>query len=219
MIEMVRGFAALMRGEWNSARKVLEQAETIFRDQCTGVTLKHDRSTTSCFAHLVQTGETRLKGGWSVFLRRLERRAASGECHDQAGRAAAGERLEAGGQARTRSFNLQHSNAFESLVHIHFYRSDFGTASRPFESVWPIRRLDAVANPNDQDRPVRDACPMCGHRDRRKSGRAGAFSSPGDFQRARLEKEEHTWAMAQCSFTSGPASPRATKTRRRRSGT
>ena len=42
--------------------------------------------------------------------------------------------LEAGSSG---NFNLRHSNAFESLIHLYLYRSDVARALIRFESVWP----------------------------------------------------------------------------------
>ena len=134
MIEMVRGFAALMRGEWNSARKVLEQAETIFRDQCTGVTWERDTIHNFMLRALVQTGEIReLKERWSVFFRESQERGDRYAANmlsafymtmiklagnEQSDSEAELEAVLATGTNEV--FNLQHSNAFESLVHIPF---------------------------------------------------------------------------------------------------
>ena len=91
---------------------------------------------------LVQTGEIReLKSRWSVFFRESQERGdlyaatmlnafymtmiklAGNEQPDSEAE------LEAvAGPGSKESFNLQHSNAFESLIHIHLYRSDFSKA-------------------------------------------------------------------------------------------
>ena len=71
MIEMVRGFASLMRGEWQQARDVLEGAEEIFRDRCTGVTWERDTIHNFLLRALVQKGDIReLKGSLVGFLSR-----------------------------------------------------------------------------------------------------------------------------------------------------
>ena len=70
MIEMVRGFASLMLGQWRSARTVLDSAEQIFRDHCTGVTWERDTIHNFALRALVQMGEFgELKQRWSVLSR------------------------------------------------------------------------------------------------------------------------------------------------------
>ena len=143
MIEMVRGFASLMRGEWKPARDVLDRAEAIFRDHCTGVTWERDTIHNFMLRALVQKGEIReLKDRWSVFFRESHERGdlyaatmlsafymtmiklAGNEQPETEGRA----RGACSSAARTATFSLQHSNAFESLFHIYLYRSDITTA-------------------------------------------------------------------------------------------
>ena len=75
MIEMVRGFAALMRGEWETARTVLEGAELLFRQNCKGVTWERDTTHNFMLRAMAQMGEIReLKAQWSVFFRESQER-------------------------------------------------------------------------------------------------------------------------------------------------
>ena len=57
MMDMVRGFNALMLGEWKIARSHLELAENVFRDRCTGATWERDTVHNFMLWSLVQMGE------------------------------------------------------------------------------------------------------------------------------------------------------------------
>ena len=129
MIEMVRGFASLMRGEYKTARTVLEGAEQVFRKHCKGVTWERDTIHNFLLRALVQMGEIReLNARWSVFFRESQERgdryaanmlssfymtmiklAGNHQPENEADLEAVLEQSHGG------NFNLTHSNAFEAL--------------------------------------------------------------------------------------------------------
>ena len=194
MIELVRGFGSLMRGRWKPAQTALDQAEQLFRNHCTGVTWERDTVHNFVLWALVQMGEiAELKRRWTVLYRESQERgdlyaatmltafymtmiklAGNEQPESEAELEAVLDRREA------RRFNLQHSNAFESLIHLYLYRSDFSSAWDRIEPIWPaVCKLDALANPDDADPPARDAGPQrLG--DGGEGGRFGCLSPPGE---------------------------------------
>ena len=59
MIAMVRGAGSLMQGQWKPAQTALDQAEQLFRNQCTGVTWERDTVHNFVLWALMQTGRSR----------------------------------------------------------------------------------------------------------------------------------------------------------------
>jgi eukaryotic-like serine/threonine-protein kinase len=151
MIDMVRGFGGLMRGEWHTARTHLDLAEGIFRDRCTGVTWERDTVHNFTLWSLVQMGEmAELKRLWSVLLResqeRGDRYAASilTTFYMTMIKLAGNETIETEheleavvDESRNRGFSLQHSSALQSLIHIYLYRGDINRAWSRLTAAWP----------------------------------------------------------------------------------
>ncbi len=214
MIELVRGFAALMLGEWKSARTTLDSAEQLFRDRCTGVTWERDTIHNFVLRALVQMGEVaELKQRWSVFSR---------ESHERGDLYAATMlnafymtmiKLAGNEQVATepeleltlarstpRTFNLQHSAAFESLIHISLYRSDISSAWVRMGSIWPryehsmmlrirMTRIDMLE--------LRARCTLA--MAERTLDSEALLREAADLA-TRLEKEGHKWALAHALY-------------------
>ena len=214
MIEMVRGFASLMRGEWQPARDVLEGAEAIFRDRCTGVTWERDTIHNFLLRALVQKGEIReLKDRWSVFIREAQERgdlyaatmlnafyrtmiklAGNEQPETEAELEAV---LECGSKG---GFNLQHSNAFESLFHIYLYRSDITTAWDRFESVWPLYEKSMLLRIRMTRIDLLEMRARCALALAERPGQPDVYLRRAIDIAQRLEKEGHTWAMAHALY-------------------
>ena len=151
MIAMARGASALMLGQWKLAQAGLDQAEQIFRNHCTGVTWERDTVHNFVLWALMQLGEmAELKRRWTVLYRESHERGDLYAAtmltdllhdHDQAGQKRAARirrELEAVVDRRDgRMFNLQHSSAFESLIHYHLYRGDITHAWARIVAIWP----------------------------------------------------------------------------------
>jgi hypothetical protein len=151
LVEMIRGFSALMIGEWKSAQTALDQADIRFRNQCTGVAWERDTLHNFVLWAAVQMGEiAELKRRWSGLFREAQER---GDLY--AGKMlttfymtmiklAANEPLEsepelelAIDRRQNRTFNLQHSSALESLIHLYLYRGDISRAFASLSAAWP----------------------------------------------------------------------------------
>ena len=123
------GSARSCSAGWKAAEASLERAEVLFRDHCTGVTWERDTGQNFALWALYQMGEfAELRRRWTVLYREAQERgdlyAASNLstlyatliklAGDQ--RPEAEDELEAFLAARNgRTFNLQHTSAFESL--------------------------------------------------------------------------------------------------------
>jgi serine/threonine protein kinase len=151
MVEMIRGFSSLMLGEWRSAQTHLDEAELVFRNQCTGVAWERDTVHNFVLWALVQMGDIpELKRRWSGLLREARERGdlyaaamlttfymtlvklASNESLDSETELQA-----ALDHRRDRRFNLQHSSALESLIHLYLYRGDLRPAWARLDAIWP----------------------------------------------------------------------------------
>jgi hypothetical protein len=151
MVELVRGIGALLFGRWKAARASLDQAESLFRNRCTGVAWERDTGHNFALWALVQLGEiAELKRNWTVLYREAQDR---GDLYAASTLTAfymtiiklAGNEVppsEADLEALLRNrgdrpFNLQHSGAFDALIHLDLYRGDVTRAWVRLESAWP----------------------------------------------------------------------------------
>ena len=214
MIEMVRGFAALMRGEWQTARGVLEGAEQLFRQHCKGVTWERDTIHNFLLRALVQMGEIReLKARWSVFFRESQERgdryaatmlssfymtmiklAGNHQPENEADLEAVLEQSHAG------NFNLTHSNAFEALIHLYLYRSDPSRALIRFESIWPRYEKSMLLRIRMTRIDLLDMRARCTLAMAEKPGDSAPYLRQAADDAARLEKEGHAWASAHALY-------------------
>ena len=214
MIEMVRGFAALMRGEWETARTVLEGAELLFRQNCKGVTWERDTTHNFMLRAMAQMGEIReLKAQWSVFFRESQERgdryaaamltsfymtliklAGNQQPETEGELEAVLEKGDAG------SLNLTQSNAFEALIHLDLYRSDPSRALLRFESIWPRYEKSMLLRIRMTRIDTLEMRARCALAMAEKTGEPGAFLRQASEAANRLEKEGHAWAIAHCAL-------------------
>jgi len=151
MIAMVRGAGSLMMGQWKPAQTALDQAEQLFRNHCTGVTWERDTVHNFVLWALMQLGEVaELRRRWTVLYRESQDRgdlyAATmlTSLYMTMIKLANNEQLESERELQAfvdrrdqRRFNLQHSSAFESLIHLYLYRGDIGNAWARLGAIWP----------------------------------------------------------------------------------
>ncbi len=214
MIEMVRGFASLMRGEWQTARTVLDQAEGLFRLHCTGVTWERDTIHNFMLRALVQMGEiNELKERWSVFFResndRGDRYAATmlSAFYMTLIKLAGNEQPETETeleavleQGSSGSFNLSHSNAFEALIHLYLYRSDVSRALIRFESVWPQYERSMLLRIRMTRIDLLEMRARCSLAMAEKPGEPGIYLRRAAEDAGRLESEGHKWCSAHALY-------------------
>ncbi|MGP0063866.1 MAG: serine/threonine-protein kinase PknK [Isosphaeraceae bacterium] len=151
MVELVRGISSLLVGRWKAAQTSLDQAECLFRNRCSGVAWERDTGHNFALWALVQRGEiAEFKRRWTVLYREAQERgdlyAASTltAFYMTIIKLAANESPPAESDLETllgrrgdRPFNLQHSSAFDALLHLDLYRGDVSRAWVRLESTWP----------------------------------------------------------------------------------
>ncbi len=214
MIEMVRGFAGLMRGEWQAARTNLEGAELLFRQNCKGVMWERDTTHNFMLRALVQMGEIReLKAQWSVFFRESQERGdlyaatmlrsfymtlckLAGNQQPET----EGELEAALAEGDARSLNLTQANAFEALVHLDLYRSDPSRALVRFESIWPRYEKSMLLRIKMTRIDLLEMRARCALAMAEKPGDSGSFLKQAAAAAVRLEKEGHAWATAHALY-------------------
>ena len=151
MVELVRGVSSYLFGRWGAAQASLDEAEQLFRNHCTGVAWERDTGHNFALWALWQMGQlAELKRRWTVLLREAQERgdlyatitlttfpmtiiklAANQQPDSEAELEARLSRR--GGQP----FNLQHSNAFDSLIYLDLYRGDLTRAWVRLNTIWP----------------------------------------------------------------------------------
>ena len=151
MIAMVRGASSLLQCRWKPAQTALDQAEQLFRNRCTGVTWERDTVHNLVLWALIQMGEVaELKRRWTVLYRESQER---GDLYAATVltafymtmiKLAKNEKIESEKELEAfvdrrdpRRFNLQHSSAFESLIHLYLYRGDVSNAWARLGAIWP----------------------------------------------------------------------------------
>jgi len=151
IVEMARGFASLMFGEWKSAQTSLDLADQLFRDHCTGVTWERDTLHDFVLWALVQRGDlVELGRRWSGLLRESQERgdlyAATmlTTFYKTIIKLARNESLESETELEAaidrrhdHGFSLQHSAALEALIHLYLYRGDINRAWTRLNMIWP----------------------------------------------------------------------------------
>jgi eukaryotic-like serine/threonine-protein kinase len=214
MIEMVRGFASLMRGEWQTARTVLEGAEQVFRQHCTGVTWERDTIHNFLLRALVQMGEIReLHARWSVFFRESQERGDRyagtmlSSFYMTMIKLAGNQQPESEGEleaelegSEVESFNLRHSNAFEALIHLYLYRSDVSRALIRFETIWPRYEKSMLLRIRMTRIDLLEMRARCALAMAEKPGEPEAYLRQAADDALRLEKEGHKWASAHALY-------------------
>ena len=216
MVAMVRGAALLMQGQWRPACRSLDQAEQLFRNRCTGVTWERDTVHNFMLWALIQLGEiAELKRRWTVLYRESQERGDLYARHDAHGllhdhdharpatrRSSRNDELEAFVDRRDQErFNLQHSSAFESLIHLYLYRGDVSNAWARLIAIWPAySRSMLLAHQDDPD----SICTSCGAGPRwpwrKKPSIHRFFSSQAHDDARSLEREGQPWALAHAHY-------------------
>jgi len=151
MIHMVRGVSGLMLGQWKQAQSSFDNAESLLRNHCTGVTWERDTVNSLALWALMHMGQiAELKRRWSLLIR---------EAHDCGDLYAAttlttsymtmirladddssgieDELEEVMNQWTRRGFFIQHSTALRSLVHLDLYRGRVDAAWARLSAIWP----------------------------------------------------------------------------------
>jgi serine/threonine protein kinase len=151
MIAMVRGAGSLLQGRWKPAQTALDHAEQLFRNQCTGVTWERDTDHNLVLWALIQMGEiAELRRRWTVLYKESQER---GDLYAATVltafymtmiKLAKNEQVESEKELEAfvdrrdlRRFNLQHSSALESLIHLYLYRGDVSNAWARLLAIWP----------------------------------------------------------------------------------
>jgi len=214
MVEMVRGFASLMLGEWKSALTSLDQADQLFRNHCTGVTWERDTLHNFVLWALVQMGElAELRRRWSGLLRESQER---GDLYAATMlttyymtmiKLAGNESLESETELEAAidprhdgRFNLQHSSALESLIHLYLYRGDISRAWTRLSAIWPeyshsmLLRIQMIRIHMLELR-ARAALSMA-----EKTDQAKVYLRQAKKDARRLEREGQKWARAHAHY-------------------
>ncbi len=214
MVELVRGISSLLFGRWKAAHASLDQAELLFRNHCTGVAWERDTGHNFALWALLQLGEiAELKRRWTVLYREAQERgdlyAASTLTSfymtiiKLAGNEfpVAEADLEALLAHRAdRPFNLQHSSAFDALIHLDLYRGDITRAWVRLDVTWPeysrsmLFRIQLIRIQMLEQR-ARTAVAMA-----EKSTQPRPFLIQAGRDAQRLEREGQGWAVAHAHF-------------------
>jgi hypothetical protein len=214
MIQLVRGISGLMLGQWDRSRMALDQAETLFRNHCTGVTWERDTVSSLALWDLLYLGQiAELRHRWSVLTKEAKERgdlyAATTLTtsflaiirladNDPAG---VEEELSGvvGGWTR-RGFSIQHSAAFRSLMQLDLYLGRVDSAWDRAGSVWPeysrsmLLRIQFIRIQMLELR-ARSALALA----EQGKGPDAALISAGHDAR-RLEREGQGWALAHAHY-------------------
>jgi serine/threonine protein kinase len=151
MVAMVRGVGFLMHGEWRLAQTELDLAEHDFRNRCTGVTWERDTVHNFVLWALLQLGEIEeFRRRWTILFRESQ---ARGDLYAASTlttfymtmiRLAKNEPVETErdlvariDRRDDRRFSLQHSSAFEAIIHLYLYRGDVANAWERLGVIWP----------------------------------------------------------------------------------
>jgi len=152
MIRMAQGTTSLMVGQWSRALTALEEAESLFRNHCTGVTWERDtvqclslwsvfstgriadlrRRYTRLQREAVDRGDRYLATTLTAFYKTMLQLAANDP------RDLESELDSLMSHWTTGTFFLQHWALFRSRVHLDLYRGRVEAAWNRVHSVWPV---------------------------------------------------------------------------------
>jgi serine/threonine protein kinase/tetratricopeptide (TPR) repeat protein len=214
MIAMVRGVGFLMRGLWKPAQAALDDAEQLFRNHCTGVTWERDTVHNFVLWALMQMGEiAELKRRWTALYRESQDR---GDLYAATTlttfymtmiKLAKNEQIESERELTARvdrrddrRFSLQHSSAFESLIHLYLYRGDISNAWERLTAIWPdyqrsmLLRIRMIRIHMHELRG-RTALAMA-----ERTVDASAFMRQAALDAGQLEREGQDWATAHAHY-------------------
>jgi len=214
---MMRGVGSLMVGQWKPAQTSLDLAEELFRDRCTGVTWERDTVHNFVLWALLQLGQVaELKRRWTFLYRESQERgdlyAATmlTSLYMTMIKLARNEQVESERELEVlldrrepRRFNLQHSSAFDSLIHLYLYRGDIGNAWSRLGAVWPdyerslllqiqMLRIDML------ELRARTALAMA-----EKALEPATYLRQAKLDARRLEREGQQWALAHAHYIRG----------------
>jgi len=214
MIRLARGASSVMLGQWKAARKILDEAEQLFRNQCTGVAWERDTVHNFLLRALFQMGElAELRRRYSALHRESQERGdlyaaatlnsfymtmiklTANESPDSEAQLEA-----AAAPGEGRPFNLQNSSAFDALISLYFYRGDFSTAWTRIRAMWPeyrrsmLTRIQMIRIQLLEQR-ARSALAMA---ERAKQPRSYLHQAKVDANR--LAREKQRWALAHAAF-------------------
>jgi eukaryotic-like serine/threonine-protein kinase len=214
LIKLVRGVAAVMLGQWKSARTLLDEAEQIFRNYCSGVAWERNTAHDFSLWTLLQIGDVaELKARWAVLYREAQERgdlsAATvlSTLYMTMIKLAGNERLDHEGElestiARRKrgGFNLHHSAAVLALVHLYLYRGEVGTAYLRVNEFWSDYSRAGLL------RVQMMRIQMLELHARTALAMAEKANSPAHYLRQarldarRLAREQQTWALAHSHY-------------------
>jgi hypothetical protein len=151
MVDLVRGISSTLFGRWKAAESALARAEELFRDHCTGVAWERDTGHNFALRALFELGDmAELGRRWTVLYRDARERGDHNAITNLTSfyatmiKLAANERPDAELEMEDfltargpRPLNLQHTSAFDSLIHIDLYRGDVTRAWARLGAIWP----------------------------------------------------------------------------------
>jgi eukaryotic-like serine/threonine-protein kinase len=216
MIELVRGISSFMLGRWKPAQTALDQAEHVFRNQCTGVTWERDTVHNLVLSALIQMGEmAEVKRRWTVLFRESRER---GDLYATSRlttfymtmiQLAGNQLIDSDTEIELESavnhpkggrFNLEHAAAFDSLMYLNLYRGDITSAWVRINRIWPeysrsmLLRIQMVRI-NLLELRARTAVAMA----EKDTERANCIQQAKQDAQA-LEKEGQPWALAHACY-------------------
>jgi serine/threonine protein kinase len=214
LIKLVRGASSIMVGQWKAAQTSLEDADQLFRSQCTGVSWERDTAHNFLLWAVFQIGElAEFRRRWSVMHREAQERGdlyAAGMLTSfymtmvklTANEAPDSEaQLEAAAvPAAGRLFNLQNSSAFDALIALYFYRGDFNTAWTRIKAVWPQYSRSMLLHTqmlriHYLEQRSRSALAMA-----ERARDSSVFLRQARADARQLAREQQTWALAHAAF-------------------
>ena len=215
MVKMANAVAAMMCGCWKAARESFGEAETIFRDRCTGVPWELDTVHNLSLWAITHMGDLReLRRRWSILLKEAHQR---GDIHavttlnthymvmlrlaDNEPEAAQSELNQVMERSKHRGFYIQHATALRAQVHIDLYRGEGMKARDLVIRTWPryVRsHLLRVQMIRVQMLELRARTALAAALEQPKKARSLWRSAERDARR--LDREQRPWATASATF-------------------
>jgi hypothetical protein len=226
LTRLVRGANSVMLGQWKTAQAQLDEAEQIFRTECTGVSWERDTVHNFLLWAIFQMGElAELQRRWNVMYRESRERGdlyaagmlttfymtmiklTANEAPDSEAQLEA-----AAAPAAGHPLNLQNSAAFDALIALYFYRGDFNTAWTRIRAIWPAySRAMLLRIPMFRihllEQRSRSALAMA-----ERSKDPSIYLRRAKLDAQQLKSENQTWALAHAAFIRAGISACAEKT-------
>jgi hypothetical protein len=214
MIAMIRGVASLMVGQWKAAQTSLDQAEQTFRNSCTGVAWERDTVQNFVLWALAQLGElAELRRRWTVLYRESQDRGDLYAAvmlttwYKTLITLAANEHLESEAEleatvlrSQGRRFSLQHSTAFESLMHLYLYRGDVKKAWLRVNEIWPDYSRSMLLHIQTVRIDMIDLRARCALAMAERTNLPDPYVRQAGHDVRRLEREGLNWARAHAHY-------------------